>query len=209
MALIIAPPRMEGPKEGVSMIGVIAGRIMFATGFLILFLLFAYQAFADYHVFDVRKNLKMNESESERHDYYINAGTKDGVKLGMVFEVIRRVPILDPFKNKSPDDISIPIAKIKVIYVSQKISIARLHSKIIDDNSPILDFDTVMAGDQINIFGASADEKNAMAPIFQPVEKTMDLASKAASEDPHSAQSIQLKAGGPSEQESVIKAPVF
>lgn len=108
-------------------------------------------AFADTSVFLVKKSLKMENEAQPKHDYYINAGAKDGLKRGMVIKLFRRVPFQDTTMVKINEQLEIPIVELKLIHVQNSLAVGRVHKYLLGDNSPILDYSGVMLGDRVNL----------------------------------------------------------
>lgn len=115
------------------------------------------QAGKNYQIFDVRRNLAMNAKDAITRDYYVNAGTQDGLKAGMVLSVYRRDPIFDAYDDIR-DDLYAPVGQIKLIHVQRTLSIARLVGVSKSSNSPIIDFRAVMIGDRIDLKSATMGE---------------------------------------------------
>jgi hypothetical protein len=163
------------PRKGYQMVDIIAGRIMFATGLLILFGLFTFQAMqaygADHQVIEIKKNLQMHEGDPIVFDYYINAGSGQGMRVGMVVKVSRRIPVYDRYQNKSQDDLVLEIAKLKIIHTENGISVARIFNVFDRENLPIVDYDTVMTGDIVDIHSATFEKEPTAKKAAQRVER--------------------------------------
>lgn len=122
-----------------------------------------FSAFAkDVTVFDVRRPIAMQNDEQQEKDYYINAGAADGLKAGVTVLVSRRHALYDQYQSKSPGDLVVVVGQLKIIYVQEDISVARLE-KIYDRSElPTLEFDTIMMGDKVDLSTAkSAPKKTA------------------------------------------------
>ena len=108
----------------------------------------------NYQVFDVRRNLAMNSKDDVYRDYYVNAGTQDGLKTGMILSVYRRDPIFDAYDDIR-DDLYAPVGQIRLIHVQRTLSIARLVKVSQQKSQPIVDFRSVMIGDRIDLKSAT------------------------------------------------------
>ena len=111
-------------------------------------------------VFDVRRPLAMDNSEQPPKDYYINAGSKDGLKSGMVLSVNRRSTLYDQYQNKSPGDLIVLVGVIRLIHVQEDISVARLEKIESRDKLPTIDFDAIMMGDKVDLNSAKMKAAN-------------------------------------------------
>jgi len=153
---------------------------MFISGLMILFLLFTFQAVKafgkDFHVIEVRKNLQLKEGDPILHDYYLNAGSQQGLKVGMVVKIIRKIPVHDQYQNQAQDDLILPVAKLKIIHTEPNISVARVQAYVAGDRTPILDYRSVMMGDRIDILSATMDnhadvERSTQSDISKDTSK--------------------------------------
>ncbi|MCB0413899.1 MAG: hypothetical protein KDD50_06175 [Bdellovibrionales bacterium] len=105
----------------------------------------------DITIFDVRKTLVMDESEPSYKDYYLNGGSEIGLKPGMVVTVKRRRALYDGFQNKSLEELMVVVGKLKLIHVQKGVSVARLYSLFSRKNTPVLDYEYIMLGDQVDL----------------------------------------------------------
>lgn len=102
-------------------------------------------------VFDVRRPLSFENGQELPKDFYINAGIEVGLKVGMTVAVNRRQTLYDPFQNKSPGDLIIPVGRLKIIQVQDNLAVARLEEVMGRENLPTLDFDAIMVGDRLDM----------------------------------------------------------
>ncbi|MCB0350169.1 MAG: hypothetical protein KDD38_03235 [Bdellovibrionales bacterium] len=113
-------------------------------------------------VFDVRRPLAMENNETPEKDYYINAGSADGLKVGVVVSVNRRHTLYDQYQNKSLSDLVVTVGQLRIIYVQDDVSVARLEKIYGREALPTLEFDSVMTGDKVDLSTAkSAPRKTA------------------------------------------------
>ncbi len=130
------------------------------------------KAFAnDITIFDARKSLSLSDSEPSYRDFYINGGTEAGLKAGMVFSVIRKLPLYDTYENRSPGDLVIRVGKIKIIHAQKNISVARLQSMLSRESLPLLEDNFIMVGDKLDLSSVEGDKKSAAAessPVPEP-----------------------------------------
>lgn len=135
------------------MVGVITGRVLFFLGLLNFLLLFAYQAFAtEIQIVETRKNLQLANDQKVFRDYYINAGTENGLKPNLTFQVYRKVAVNDLYQsNSNGGTVLLPVGKVKIIYSQTKLSIGRLYSLAKPADGPIVDVPAFMVGDSIDV----------------------------------------------------------
>lgn len=116
-------------------------------------------------VFDVRKSLPLNENEPVYHDYYINAGPEAGLKKGIYAMVVRRTPIHDPVQNKAQATLSVDVARVKIIHVERRMSVARIVSDTPTAERPILDYEGVMIGDELDLTTVTTEPPKDSKPL--------------------------------------------
>jgi hypothetical protein len=108
---------------------------------------------ADFVVYSVYRGLDLgNPGEAPPpKDFYVNAGSTQGVHVGSVLEVLRKVPTYDLQTEKLYKDITFPIARIKVIHAENNASVARLEKMLPPDKSPATTPYAVMVGDLVRM----------------------------------------------------------
>lgn len=127
-------------------------QILGSTLLIVLFLPFmsaqSTAADADFVVYSVYRpvDLGLPNTKPEK-DFYINMGTKHGLKNGNMLEVSRRTPTYDVTNKKLFQDVTFPIAKLRVIHVEDSASIARLNEMLPYESTPSISPNTVMVGD--------------------------------------------------------------
>lgn len=114
-------------------------------------------------VFEVRKPIALSDKETVQKDYYINAGSESGLQKGMIITVIRKVPLYDSYQNRSAGDLSVPVAKVRIIQVQQGNSVARFVSEIARNEVPVLEENFIMVGDKLDLSTATHEKKTAQA----------------------------------------------
>ncbi len=128
-------------------------RNLFFLSFAILILILTtnYAHAAEVAVFSVNKTLSMGPKDQVYRDYYLNGGTEEGFRRGMIVTVVRRVPVHDLSRNRALGDLRVPVAKLKLIYVNRAISVGRVDKLIQPTNLPATEFHAVMVGDTISL----------------------------------------------------------
>ncbi len=170
---------------------------------MIAILLFSFLHAKEAVVFDVRKTLQMNENQAVFHDYYVNAGKKDGLKDKMVITVTRKDPFKDTNLSKIEEDLVVDVAELELVHVQATFSIARIKKRLV---GPVLEFDTVMIGDRINLGSARmpSSELNE-APTIKP-EASLDAAPAPTAAKAETPKPIPVPATA--KKEAIKTAPV-
>jgi len=163
-----------------------AGRIgkwLIIVGVVNLVFLFASQVFAtEVQIIEIRRSLPLKNLEPVLTDYYLNAGENLGIKPGTLFTLYRRVSVIDRLGGNQGKPLAIPVGKIKIMYVSREMSVARVHAIQSFDKSPLLEFQSIMMGDVINVGSAEMSKDEA-----EKTSTTRDVATEPT-------QIIELKA---------------
>ena len=127
-------------------------------------------------VVDARRNIPLADNDPVFHDFYINAGSNNGLKNNLVVNVFRKFSIKDSSGVQNFGDAIVPVGQLKIIFVANKISIARLYKKTDQQYNPMLEQSGVMIGDHIEIKGSFVDiekpklekvveQQNPVAPV--------------------------------------------
>lgn len=127
----------------------------------------------DVTIFDIRRPLSMENGVELPKDYYVNGGSEVGLKVGMLVTITRRQTLYDPFQNKSPGDLIVPVGRIRIIHVQDGLSVARLEDIHDRGKLPNLDIDAVTIGDRLDMTTAKmAPPKTAAleAPVATPAQ---------------------------------------
>jgi hypothetical protein len=120
------------------------------TLFAILFLSTISAFAAEISVIDVRRNIPLGDAEESYKDFYLNAGSDDGLKKNLVVTVVRSMAIRDATGAQSFGDIAIPVGQLKIIAVYPKVSVAREYKLLSRDDNAMLEQTGIMNGDIID-----------------------------------------------------------
>lgn len=102
----------------------------------------------NFYIYGVQNSINMGEpNEKVYRDYYINMGTRHGLKIGTKVEVIRQVSSYDLQQRKLHKDVSFPIADLQIIHAEADLAIARLEKMRDETNTPVIQPRAVMVGD--------------------------------------------------------------
>ena len=111
----------------------------------------------DITIVEVRKNIPLADNDPVYKDFYINAGSVAGLKTGLVVTAMRKLPIKDASGAQAFGEILVPVGQLKVIFVSDKLAIAREHKALSRENLPMLEQTGVLNGDVIELKGSFVD----------------------------------------------------
>ena len=103
----------------------------------------------EFIVTSVIRDFPMRNGEIMYKDFYINAGSNNGLKNGAFLDTQRKQPAFDNINSKLLGDTNIKIARLKLIHVDKNFSIARLVKFYDKDSTPLTGIDSVMIGDTI------------------------------------------------------------
>ncbi len=115
-------------------------------------------------VIEVRKKVKLHDTERVYADYFIRGGTKLGLSPGVIVSVFRRVPVHDPLQNASVGDFQVKVADMEIILADDKKSIGRLVEIDRRAARPMLAFDAIMIGDKLDLSSMRTKVSHREAP---------------------------------------------
>jgi hypothetical protein len=165
-------------------------------------------------IFDMRKNLRMSDSDPVYHDYYVNGGTEAGMSTGMIITVTRKLPLYDTYQNHSAGDLLLKVARVKIIATQKGLSVARLQSEFTRENAPLLEDNFIMVGDTLDLSTATSDRKSAdsgegKAESDEPSAKVEPAAPQSKPVAQISVNSVDLSSQAPmAKKPSPEPAPV-
>lgn len=139
----------------------------------------------DFSIFEVRRQLALSNDEKTEKDYYIYAGSEEGVKEGTVYDVVRNVPLYDGFQNRSMGEITVKVAQLRVIFVDKNVSVARFHQDFTREGIPVLQENYILLGDLVDVKSASkvaqeeGSEKSTQTSSVQLVINSIDMTDRA------------------------------
>ena len=107
---------------------------------------------SDFMVYSVYHELSLgNPQEVPQKDYFINMGSQQGLHIGSILEVMRKVSTYDLIHESLYRDVVFPIGFVKVIHVESNASIARLEKLLPVDIAPISNPRSIIVGDLVRI----------------------------------------------------------
>jgi hypothetical protein len=160
----------------------------------------------------------MSDKDPVYRDFIINGGSESGLSVGMLVNVQRRLPLYDSYQNRSAGDLRLKVARIKIIAVQKGLAVARLHSEFTREETPILEDNFIMVGDQIDLSSAGSDKK-AEAPseskeptAAQPAPKPEPVAATPSGSQTTAqivVNTIELSSKTPSPTPQKVDIPVL
>jgi len=118
---------------------------------LLILILSTFLNCKEFSVFYVKKEFDLGIQNNLKKDYYINMGSKDGLKKDAVLNVYRKNQVIDNNSENRIIQTKIFVAKIKVLFVGNDFSIARLESLSDLEKNPIAGYVDIMIGDVIEL----------------------------------------------------------
>lgn len=110
-------------------------------------------------VFDMRKTLALSDNEPTYRDFYLSKGFNVGLKPGMIVTVKRKMPLYDSIHNRSAGDLSVVVARVKIIHCERNLSVARLYADFSREVMPALEDNFIMIGDEVDLATATTESK--------------------------------------------------
>jgi len=102
-------------------------------------------------IFQVRRALALKDSEVNKKEFYINGGTDQGLKAGFSVEVTRRNSFYDALRNQTIGDMLVPVGRVKIVFSSRSMSVARIDKVYSADKRPSLEYETFLVGDRLDV----------------------------------------------------------
>jgi hypothetical protein len=104
----------------------------------------------EFIVYSIYRALDLgNPGEVPQKDFFVNMGTRQGVRTGATLQVLRRTATYDLTSQKLYKDVQFPIAKLKVIHAEPNAAIARLDQMLPPEKTPAISPRAVMVGDLV------------------------------------------------------------
>jgi len=103
-------------------------------------------------IIQVSRKLRMTSAEtSPPKDYYIDLGEQHGIKVGDILTVSRVMAVVNENTGDSHSVLHIPLAEVKVFLVGENASVARLAAPVDAKDLPVLNYPSVMLGDEVEL----------------------------------------------------------
>ncbi len=115
-----------------------------------LFHLVSIAAFGQANVIHVSMTLRMKSTDPiAPRDYYIDVGSRDGVKPGDVLTVSRLVAVPNSMWQGPMRAMQVPIAEVQVTYAGDSSSITRVIRRPAAQLMAQLEYSQIMVGDEV------------------------------------------------------------
>jgi len=166
-------------------------RILLLAGLVLLLALFAWEAFAEeLTVVEVRSNIALAEKDPVYRDFYINAGSAQGLKQHLVVTATRKVSIRDASGTQTYGEMMVPVGQLKIIYVSEKIAVGREYKLLSREDEPTIEQAGIMIGDKIELKASFVDNHkiSSQKPIENAQVGTESIPARAAAVAPIKAE---------------------
>lgn len=106
----------------------------------------------DHLIFSVVEDLPMgNDNEVLRRNYYINAGSNQGITNGTTLDVYRVISKANPYNNKKRINYKIPIGQLEVIHSEDDSAVTYIKKLNMNVKDPIFEINSFMIGDHVSV----------------------------------------------------------
>ena len=102
---------------------------------------------AEVRIVEVRPGFPLNNQHFPPTDYYLNAGSKNGIKVGQKLSLYRYTSVTDPKNQQERIQMKTPVGEVEVIFVDDHLSVARAKTIKSDTQSPRLELPSIALGD--------------------------------------------------------------
>jgi hypothetical protein len=104
-----------------------------------------------YMIYSVAMDLPMGtDNEVLKKNFYVNVGSKQGVKKGTLLDVFRVISVLDPYDNRKRVNYRVKIGELKVIHSNDEAAISVFHKRE-EKDLPVLELDQFIVGDHVAV----------------------------------------------------------
>ncbi len=102
-------------------------------------------------IYSVAMDLPMGvDNEVLKKNFYVNLGSKQGVRKGTLLDVFRIISVLDPYDNRKRVNHRVKIGELKVLHANDDAAITTFHKKE-DKDMPVLELDQFIVGDHVAV----------------------------------------------------------
>jgi hypothetical protein len=106
---------------------------------------------SDFYVTAVIRDFPMKSGDPIYKDFYVNAGTNNGLRKGVFLNALRKMAVFDNINSKMAGETEIKIARLKIIHADKTFSIARMVRLFDKEETPNTGYDSIMIGDFIEV----------------------------------------------------------
>lgn len=90
------------------------------------------------------------DNEVLKKNFYVNLGSKQGVRKGTLLDVFRIISVLDPYDDRKRVNYRVKIGELKVLHANDEAAITTFHKKE-DKDMPVLELDQFIVGDHVAV----------------------------------------------------------
>lgn len=121
---------------------------------LILTVFFNISALADNEgtIIQVNRRIKMTAAEAlPPKDYFVDLGKRNGIHEGTLFQVYRRVDVVNGGTGEPAGPVQVLVGELKVISTGEYTSIARVEQQRAPSEIPSADSVNFLVGDEVRL----------------------------------------------------------
>ena len=101
-------------------------------------------------IVQVTRQLKMlNDEDLPPKNFFLDIGSRDGVRQGEVYEVTRLIPVLNSAVGAPHSLMTISLGELEILQVGEGTSLARVKDTVDAYELPAMESSTFMIGDQV------------------------------------------------------------
>lgn len=157
-------------------------------------------------IIDVRRNIPLRDDEPAYKDFYINGGTKEGLKPNLVVTAVRKTTIRDAAGLQALGEMNVPVGQLRIIFVQDGLAVAREHQLLSRDELPMIEQIGIMGGDLVEMKGSFIEKRkpNALpSPVPAPTAAAAPMpATPTANTTPVGMVSLPIPPPTPEKTES-------
>lgn len=107
-------------------------------------------------IIQVSRRLRMSNVEpNPPKDFFIDMGTRDGVREGDVMTVYRFVPVLNVLAGAPHQLLRVVLGEIKILSAGESVAVGRVLQERAPNELPAMDSQAFMMGDQVERVGSA------------------------------------------------------
>ncbi len=106
----------------------------------------------EYVVYNIGIEIPMSDEVIPKKNFYINMGSNQGLREGVVVDVFRVVSRIDPYKTKKRFNYKVKIGELEILHSEDDSAIASMSSlKNTDKDALYFEVDGIMIGDHVAV----------------------------------------------------------
>lgn len=156
-------------------------------------------------VFDVRRNIPLSDTAPIYRDYYLTGGSSSGLRANTVVTAYRKLALRDAGGSQVLGEINVPVAQLRVLFVNDKVAVARELKAADRERVPMLEQPWVLVGDLIETKGAVAFREpvvDSLSAGITPSTSTTAAPASSPAAPPSIASGASVEAQLPSTRTS-------